>query len=190
MTIFFTSDHHFGHNNIIKFCRDTRQYNSIHEMNLSYVKQWNEQVKPNDTVYHLGDLCFNNPQRYISYLHGHIKVVPGNHDRWSRKQKIQQEPPISASGHRIEILPFIHILKQNKDIIVLCHYPLLSWPHKNYNSYHCYGHTHKELSYNKGAINVGVDGTGGRLLEYKEIISIIDKARSIYEQNFQEESRY
>ena len=58
MNTFFTSDTHFGHNNIIEYCK--RPYTSVEEMDAALEKNWNEVVKPDDLVYHLGDLAIDN----------------------------------------------------------------------------------------------------------------------------------
>ena len=55
---FFTSDTHFGHANIIKYCN--RPFSSLEEMNSTIIRNWNEMVKPEDTVFFLGDFCFKN----------------------------------------------------------------------------------------------------------------------------------
>ena len=49
--LFFTSDHHFGHANIIKFCN--RPFKDVQEMNETLIERWNKKVKPKDHVYHL-----------------------------------------------------------------------------------------------------------------------------------------
>ena len=54
--IFFTSDSHFGHENIIRFCK--RPFNSVREMNEELIHRWNSKVRPNDIVFHLGDFCW------------------------------------------------------------------------------------------------------------------------------------
>ena len=79
--IFFTSDHHFGHKNIIKFCN--RPFESIDEMNEELISRWNAKVGPNDEVYHLGDfaLCTTNEfTDIIGRLNGIIYLIGGNHD--------------------------------------------------------------------------------------------------------------
>ena len=80
--IFFTSDHHFGHRNIIRFCK--RPFNSAIEMDDEMVRRWNEKVTPEDTVYHLGDVGMIKPEilhRILNRLHGKICLIKGNHDR-------------------------------------------------------------------------------------------------------------
>ena len=51
--IFFTSDHHFYHSNIIKYCQ--RPFHSVEEMNEEMIRRWNSVVGVDDTVYYLGD---------------------------------------------------------------------------------------------------------------------------------------
>ena len=54
MAVFFIADTHFRHRNIIK--HDGRPYSSVDEMNEALITNWNAKVKPNDSVYHLGDV--------------------------------------------------------------------------------------------------------------------------------------
>jgi calcineurin-like phosphoesterase family protein len=56
--VFFTSDTHFGHANIIKYCG--RPFASVEEMNRELIARWNAVVGPRDTVYHLGDRAWEN----------------------------------------------------------------------------------------------------------------------------------
>lgn len=78
--IFFTSDQHFWHNNVIRYCN--RPYSNIDEMNEDLVNKWNSVVNPEDTVYILGDfsLAFRPVEIYPHRLNGTKYLVPGNHD--------------------------------------------------------------------------------------------------------------
>ena len=78
--IWFTSDTHFGHANVIKYCK--RPYKDVTEMNEMLVVNWNSVVKPDDTVYFLGDfsLSFTAVETYTKRLMGRKIMIAGNHD--------------------------------------------------------------------------------------------------------------
>lgn len=81
------SDTHFGHYNIIKYCN--RPYATCEEMDEALISNWNNVVKPNDVVFHLGDFgmirhsdsSINNIKNIIKRLNGDIYLILGNHDR-------------------------------------------------------------------------------------------------------------
>ena len=80
---FFTADSHFGHAKIIEYCN--RPFKSIGEMDYRLIQLWNDRVKPEDVVFHLGDFCFKelegkNAQYYLSQLNGQKILIQGNHD--------------------------------------------------------------------------------------------------------------
>ncbi len=82
MTTWFTSDTHFGHENIIKYC--DRPFGSVDEMNKTIIRNWNSYVAPEDIVYHLGDVALGqitDSLNCVSALNGHKILVLGNHDR-------------------------------------------------------------------------------------------------------------
>ena len=78
--IFFTSDHHFDHTNIIKYC--SRPFQSVDEMNEVMVKRWNEVVGVRDTVYYLGDFSLGKGsiEKFVPRLNGEKYLIMGNHD--------------------------------------------------------------------------------------------------------------
>lgn len=86
--IFFTSDTHWSHENTWRLFKDDagqplRPFTSTVEMNETMIQRWNETVRPQDHIYHLGDVCMMRP-RYIrsilERLNGHKRLVRGNHD--------------------------------------------------------------------------------------------------------------
>lgn len=82
MTTFFTSDTHFGHARIIELC--DRPFKDVADMNENLVHNWNALVRPDDTVYHLGDVALGPIEDSLSYiqrLNGRKVLVVGNHDR-------------------------------------------------------------------------------------------------------------
>ena len=144
--IWFTSDHHFGHKNIIKFCN--RPFDTIQEMDQVLIDNWNSVVSENDTTYYLGDFTLGNLDMFYNYikdLNGNINIVPGGHDRrwlknfhsayWKGKEKIKiLDPLYTLKVHNKET--------NTHDTIVLCHYPMLSWDKSHYGSIHLHGHSH------------------------------------------------
>lgn len=85
--IWFTSDTHFNHKNILKFTdfegNRVRSFDSVEEMNETMIGRWNSVVKPGDKVYHLGDVFFGPKNEFKSMwprLNGSKRLVVGNHD--------------------------------------------------------------------------------------------------------------
>ena len=97
---FFTSDHHFGHANILRYCPTTRPYRSVDDMNVDYWAKWNEVVGPDDTVWYLGDfsLKFTQIEAWLPQLNGHKKMLLGNHDAGFKTLTRQQTDRYLASG--------------------------------------------------------------------------------------------
>ena len=74
--IFFTSDTHFYHSNIIKFCN--RPFNDKHDMNEELISQWNSIVSDTDEVYHLGDFSLGTSkltEEILNTLKGRIHLI-------------------------------------------------------------------------------------------------------------------
>jgi calcineurin-like phosphoesterase family protein len=84
--VFLTSDTHFGHTGVCKFTRNDgvtklRPWTDPDEMDEEMVKRWNETVRPNDKVYHLGDVVINRKAlKIMSRLNGDKVLIRGNHD--------------------------------------------------------------------------------------------------------------
>jgi calcineurin-like phosphoesterase family protein len=88
-TVYFTSDTHFGHKNILNFCN--RPWSTVEEMNEGLIKNWNSVVKENDIVFHLGDMQLGGGNELLDnilpQLNGHIILIIGNHDPHNLKSR-------------------------------------------------------------------------------------------------------
>ena len=156
--IFFTSDTHFGHKNVIKYCN--RPYLDVDDMNSSMVDNWNSLVGINDTVFHVGDFAFIKDQdklkKLILSLNGRICLIPGNHDH------LENYRNLGVSG-KLDILPQLHEVdvqvEDEKIKFVLFHYAMRTWNKSHYGAIHLYGHSHGNLADdpNSLSMDVGVD---------------------------------
>lgn len=85
-SVFLVSDTHFGHQGVCRFMRNDgvtklRPWDNADEMDEAMVKAWNETVKPNDKVYHLGDVVINRKAlKTLARLNGDKILIKGNHD--------------------------------------------------------------------------------------------------------------
>lgn len=82
LKIWFTSDLHFSHKNVIKYCN--RPFESVEEMRYKLIENWNDVVQSEDVVYVLGDVFFCGTQeatRIMQQLNGVKILIRGNHDQ-------------------------------------------------------------------------------------------------------------
>ena len=143
-----TSDHHFGHANIIKHC--ARPFASVEEMDEKLILNWNERIGPRDTVYHLGDLIFRSakaPEVYLNRLNGRIHLIRGNHD----------EKTIKDCAYRFASIRDMLVYRIAHRKIILCHYAFRLWEGSHLGTWHLYGHAHGNLPSFGLSFDVGVD---------------------------------
>jgi len=130
--IHFISDTHFGHKNIIKYCN--LPFLDVEEMDEVLIKNWNNVVDSKDTVYHLGDFSFRDPNAYVNRLKGKIVLIRGGHD-FKFKNELRCFNDVFD----------LKTIKIKDKTIVLCHYCLRVWDKSHYNSWHLFGHSHGKL---------------------------------------------
>ena len=151
--IWFTSDNHWGHVNVIRYCK--RPFTNVEEMNEAMIEKWNARVKPGDSVYHLGDFALvRTPQQVLGIvrrLNGQIHLIHGNHDRFI-KQKREDNYGFA------QIVPYKE-LKVGGQLIVMCHYAFMTWRSSHRGSWDLHGHSHGSLKRDPTArrLDVGVD---------------------------------
>ena len=146
--IFFVSDNHYGHSNIIGFCK--RPFENVEEMNGEMIKRWNEKVPKDGLVFHLGDFAwggYNVWKNFREQLNGNIILIKGNHDQKNLTPTAKELFMDVNMQMRIEI-------EGRK--IWLNHFPLLcySGTYRDLQGleYNLFGHTHlsNHLSRNNG----------------------------------------
>ncbi|MBO4333404.1 MAG: metallophosphoesterase [Paludibacteraceae bacterium] len=134
--VFFTSDTHFGHQNILQYAQ--RPFKTIKEMDETLIANWNQTVPDNATVYHLGDFCFGdaeNVARIVEQLNGNIVLIKGNHDRNIDQRCI----------HLFQEVYDQHSLLIEGQRILLNHYPILCYAGTYSSSkptWQLFGHLH------------------------------------------------
>ena len=90
--IFFTSDTHFGHEHILKFC--DRPFKDVEEMNYKLIDNWNNKVPHDGLVFHLGDFAWGGYELWKNIrnqLNGEIILIKGNHDIKNMSSTAEQE---------------------------------------------------------------------------------------------------
>lgn len=151
--IFFTSDTHFNHKNIIKY-NPNRGASTVEEHNELLIANWNRKVSDSDIVFHLGDFGFGKNRDNIailSALNGRKFLIPGNHDT-----AILRNSDFVVGWE--SILPLIYDLQFKGKFYALSHYPMHEWNGSRHGSIHLHGHTHKvELKSGKNRYNIGID---------------------------------
>jgi calcineurin-like phosphoesterase family protein len=164
--IWFTSDFHFGHFNIIRYCN--RPFTTTDEMDACIVDRMNQCVKPNDTLYFLGDFCMGSIEKVAAYRKRlnckKIHFIEGNHDKVTRKL---QKVFVSWSS-----MSEIHVGKQG---IILCHYAMRVWLHHGRGTWQLYGHSHSNLPDEPLSLSmdVGVDTHDFRPWQFEEVQAIM-----------------
>ena len=158
---FFTSDTHFHHQNIIKYCN--RPFSSVDEMNEKLINNWNSVVGKNDIVWHLGDFCFGrkeNISEILPKLNGKINLVIGNHDH--QKVKFYYDVGFNRVYDRNVLINGFYILS---------HAPL-QFLNDNCPFFNIYGHVHDSSMYNtwsKSGCCVCVERHDYKPVSWKEI---------------------
>ncbi len=155
--MFFISDTHFGHTNIIKY--SSRPFSSVEEMNEKMIENWNGLVKPEDEVFHMGDFAFLTYQKLktvVRRLNGRKHLILGNHDQ--EITKFQQELlDCRVSPGLFTSIQHYREVKAGGEMICLFHYGQRVWNKSHRGSIQLYGHSHGSLPPHGKSVDVGVD---------------------------------
>jgi calcineurin-like phosphoesterase family protein len=180
--IWFTSDLHFGHRNVLRFCN--RPWEDEKQMGIGLIKNWNDTVGEDDIVFVLGDTFWFNDSHIIKKVLSQLKgkdiyILPGNHDDFE-------------SYHRV-VDPRIHLCQdivccwvtepgKKKQEIWLQHYPMMTWPHRENGAIQLFGHIHsspdryegvdQDLPLHWNQFDVGCDYWGYKPVSLDKILQL------------------
>ena len=161
MAIFFTSDTHFGHGGTLGLYR--RPFASVAAMNEALVERWNETVRPDDVVWHLGDFAIRQRPAVVAELlarlNGRKHLVAGNND----------PPATTGLDGWQSVQPYAEITVGDVSL-VLCHYPFRSWRGMGKGWVDLHGHSHGRLKPLPRQFDVGVDVWEFRPVTLSEIL--------------------
>lgn len=186
--IYFTSDTHFGHRNILAFAN--RPFRDLQEHDEALVENWNKKVPNNAIVIHQGDFALGLKSTKLKWIletlnYDKLYLVQGNHEKDIMKKSW-------ARNYFELIAPRIELEIEDDDgnfkdktgrvfnVIVADHYPMLSWNKSFHGSYHTYGHTHGNLKEHlwSNAYEVGVDLNNYEPISYFELMKIFNERKS------------
>jgi calcineurin-like phosphoesterase family protein len=159
-------------------------------MDEQLIRNWNNVVKKDDEVYHLGYAFFGNDldrsRSIFDRLNGVIYLVKGNHDKicWQMKDRFEW------------IKDYFKLSVQDKDgyrgsqQVILCHYAFRVWDRSHFGTINCHGHSHSKLPDDPTMLqmDVGVDAIVARLgkrpedyrpISYTEVKKIMSQKNRI-----------
>jgi len=157
--IWFISDTHFDHTNIIKYCN--RPFNTVEDMNNIMLKNWNYYISNTDTVFFVGDMAFGRgsrkPSWWLKQLNGNIYYLKGSHD--------EGITPFSEGLNNVKFVTDAIILTTEYGRFYITHNPVnipVDW-----SGWAIHGHTHNNDSFfctdfNNKRFNVSVE-----VMDYK-----------------------
>ncbi len=201
--VFFSSDFHYNHKNICRGTsswdkfekggshQQTRDFNSLDDMNKAIVKGINKKVGADDILYFLGDWSFGGAESIWEFRNQincqHIHLIYGNHDHHIENNKLLKNP---NPNHHItqlhatnlfESCQYVKTVNIGKNSFFLSHYAHRVWNKRHHGRIHLYGHSHASLEqepYGR-SMDVGIDAYYRIFKRYepfsvKEIIDIMN----------------
>lgn len=175
--VFFTSDLHLTHENVLSFCK--RPFKTVGEMDDALISNWNQAVSSKDIIFNLGDFAWKCKSGDIAEiqqgLNGRIYNIQGNHDKHSYFGGMEYYDIIT-----LKIKSGVEAYK-----FILSHYPLMTWAGRDKGVINLHGHIHTSpyvnnthsdhsLPYHPNQYDVGVDNNDFKPIDFKTILKKIN----------------
>ena len=165
MKNYFIADMHFGHNKIIQMCN--RPFVDANDMGEKLIENWNRKVTNEDTVYVLGDFCFRTSKqdaiKILKQLNGKKILIKGNHDKYAGQRDFDECFE--------KVCDYLQ-LTEDKQQIILSHYPIIDYAGMYYGAKMIYGHIHNNYVPHKNMYCVSVECINYEPVTLDEIIEI------------------
>lgn len=181
--LWFTSDLHLLHNNIIKYCSRPFPFMESHDNKL--IENWNTLVKEDDNIFILGDFMFTSKiskiKEVLNLLNGKKWLLLGNHcyqNRFDRQSVIDLFEGRVMDAASIKVID--DELEDGLMKIFMSHYPHAHWDR---GAIHLHGHLHtgslipssESVDFNPMRYDVGIDNNKFKPISYEEVKIIITK---------------
>lgn len=176
--VWFTSDTHFGHENIIRFCN--RPFINAAEMNAELIRRWRETVPDDGIIFHLGDFAHGSSRLWndiLNALPGHKYLILGNHDMKAIRQGFMSH---------FELVTQQMTIRVGGQAIVLNHNPFLCYGGSYRDVWQLFGHVHSGPASHTGLdhprlkmlfprqYDVGVDNNDYRPISFADVKAKIE----------------
>ncbi len=170
---FLISDTHFGHEKCCTVFKmpdgvtPLRPFSGHEEMDEFMVKAWNDVVRPQDKVYHLGDVVINRKfLSILSRLNGHKKLIRGNHDIFPIKDYLMYFEEVYAT--------------RLLDHFIMSHIPLSETCLTARYGVNVHGHLHAHEIDSPLYLNVSVEKTNFAPIELPDVLQMIEAKQGQY----------
>lgn len=199
MARFFTSDTHYGHSNIIKYC--DRPYADAHHMNVDLVNRAVRDLDAGDELWHLGDVAMGNLDSSLTNLARipvDVTLVAGNHDRCHPYNGDRAARFVEVYRAKCNLADLVltntRLTLANGAEVQVSHFPyaepnpqpergrdghliadkFTQWRPIDDGSWLLCGHVHERWRQHGRMINVGVDAWGGRPVNEETLCNLIE----------------
>ena len=174
MKIYFSSDWHLGHTNVIKY--DNRPFKTVEEMDHAIISNVTKPLKKGNSLYYLGDFALTRSinamegyMKALAYTEANLFFIRGNHDKKEHIKLYQTYGTYFGEQKKIKI-PDAQADNGVREI-VLNHYAMRVWDKSHWGSWHLYGHSHHHLpdDIHSLSFDVGINGWDYQLIDYETV---------------------
>ncbi|KQP62133.1 metallophosphoesterase [Methylobacterium sp. Leaf112] len=168
---YLTSDTHFGHAGMMSPRMSARRnFPSIEAHDEHLIASWNNRVRPEDRVLHLGDFAYGCSMKHaesvFARLRGRKTLIRGNHEQ--RGERLPWDAIYDVLAISIQDTGMLKPVD-----LWLSHYCHLSWPDSRRGRIHLYGHSHGAIAPTARSCDVGVDPWGFRPVTIPEVMELL-----------------